>query len=323
MFTEVLMLFFYCETPLHAGSGEGVSYVDLPIQREKHTDYPIIQSSGVKGAFRDWGEDALKIKNFGDKDLINKVFGPEPKEGESSEHGGTLSFTDAQTILFPVRSFKGGFAWIICPNVINRFSRFLKMIGIAEKFEVIDSPQEGTAWISDGCALEINNQKIILEDFAFKAEKKESSKIKELANWLSKNAFPKDFFKDENLLSIYISNHLAILSDDCFKDFVKLSTQIITRIRIGESGTVEGGALWTQELLMTDTLLYCLALAKDMESPEKGKFGAKKAINYLKELINTSHILQIGGDETLGRGLVKVRYLNGNLYISKKEISHG
>ena len=40
----------YGITPCHAGSGSSMGIVDLPIQRERHTNWPVIQSSGVKGA---------------------------------------------------------------------------------------------------------------------------------------------------------------------------------------------------------------------------------------------------------------------------------
>ena len=45
---------FYTLSPLHAGSGQAVGAVDLPIQRERHTGWPHVQASGVKGAFRHW-----------------------------------------------------------------------------------------------------------------------------------------------------------------------------------------------------------------------------------------------------------------------------
>ena len=32
-------LFLHCQTPLHAGTGQDLGYIDLPIQREKHTFY--------------------------------------------------------------------------------------------------------------------------------------------------------------------------------------------------------------------------------------------------------------------------------------------
>ncbi|NOG48211.1 MAG: hypothetical protein HND48_01265 [Chloroflexi bacterium] len=41
-------LFMYTESALHAGTGASVSAVDLPIQRETNTQYPMVQGSGVK-----------------------------------------------------------------------------------------------------------------------------------------------------------------------------------------------------------------------------------------------------------------------------------
>jgi CRISPR-associated protein Cmr4 len=42
MILETTMLYLYVETPLHAGTGSGLSSVDLPIQRERTTQYPMI-----------------------------------------------------------------------------------------------------------------------------------------------------------------------------------------------------------------------------------------------------------------------------------------
>ena len=57
MFLESKILFIFAETPLHAGTGSGLGAVDLPIQRERSTGYPIVQASGLKGALRsDTGE---------------------------------------------------------------------------------------------------------------------------------------------------------------------------------------------------------------------------------------------------------------------------
>ena len=53
MFKQAKPLFLIVETPLHAGSGSDLGIVDLPIQREKHTDYPKIEASGLKGAIRE------------------------------------------------------------------------------------------------------------------------------------------------------------------------------------------------------------------------------------------------------------------------------
>ena len=46
------ILCLYAVTPCHAGSGASVGVVDLPIQREAHTDWPCVYGSAVKGALR-------------------------------------------------------------------------------------------------------------------------------------------------------------------------------------------------------------------------------------------------------------------------------
>ena len=53
MFKIARPLFLICETPLHAGSGDALGVVDLPIQRERHTGFPKIEASSLKGALRE------------------------------------------------------------------------------------------------------------------------------------------------------------------------------------------------------------------------------------------------------------------------------
>jgi CRISPR-associated protein Cmr4 len=70
MSMETTMLYLYVETPLHAGVGSGLSNIDLPIQRERPTQYPMIQGSGIKGKLRATAEDVIK-----DEAIINALFG--------------------------------------------------------------------------------------------------------------------------------------------------------------------------------------------------------------------------------------------------------
>lgn len=317
MFTEEAVFFFYTETPLHAGSGSSVAYVDLPIQREKHTEYPIVQASGVKGAFRSWAKgDYLQGDDDKKAELI-KAFGPETK---ADEHSGALSFTDAQILLFPVRSFTGGFAWITCPLVLNRLRRMLKTAGI--KFPTIkdtDAPInipeprecEQEAYTADPCSLIVDTQtaekRVILEDFAFVAQTDHSRDIASLAYWIGKYAIPADPTFD--YIREQLASCLVIISNEHFRDFTVLSTDVQTRISIGESGTVDQGP-WNEELLLTDTLLYCLVLGKSMQYKGGDKYAAADAIAYAKGIVDKTDVLQLGGDETLGRGLVRVRHLD-------------
>lgn len=57
-----------CETSLHAGSGDSLGVVDLPIQRERHTSFPKIEGSSLKGAIRQ------AFEALSSPDKANKIY---------------------------------------------------------------------------------------------------------------------------------------------------------------------------------------------------------------------------------------------------------
>ena len=84
MYRKANPLFLICQTPLHAGSGSELGVVDLPIQRERHTGFPKIESSSLKGAIREAIERRVYSnpntnKKFKDLDaddtMIHRIFG--------------------------------------------------------------------------------------------------------------------------------------------------------------------------------------------------------------------------------------------------------
>jgi len=306
MYKQSSMLFFYLETPFHAGAGSSVSHIDLPIQREKHTGHPIVQGSGVKGAFRDWAEHFSAHQ-----EKIEYVFGPSPKKTTASEFGGALGFTDAQLLFFPIRSFFGNFAWITCPMVLNRLSRRLEMANFTPLPSV--EVHDDAILVSESSRLVTDKQAVILEDFSFKKQDNGSEVASQISAWVKKNAIPTNgaykFIQDN------FEKQMAIVSDNSYKDFVTLSTEVVTRIRIGENGVVEEGALWSQELLPCDSIMYCMAFSKDItlkKDEERKLFSSGESMKFLKEMVFNSdtNILQMGGDETIGRGIVRVRMID-------------
>src|SRR3972149_7343465 len=251
MYKKIKPFFMIVETPLHAGSGTDLGTIDMPIQRERHTGFPKIESSGLKGCIRQAfeGKGEIMVNNKkADAQAIYLAFGPE----NGDEHAGALGFTDARLLLFPVKSMKGVFAWITCPPVLERFTKDLKLDG---KNEIPKTPKANTA--PNGCQLIIGVDKIVLEEYTFAVNK---DKIcTEFAVWLSTNVIPSgneyNYWKDK------IKNDIVILNDDDFRDFVNLSTEVITRIKINnDTGTVQPGALFTEEYLPSESILYSLAL---------------------------------------------------------------
>ena len=338
MYKKAALLTFYAETPIHMGSGQSVSYVDLPIQRERHTSFPVLWASGIKGVIRN-----LALRKWTDKDKVNTIFGPDPED--ASDFASCISITDAKILLYPVRSVKGVFAWITCPFVLKRFKEDLRAVDENLANQIPDlSVDDEKILISQNSVLKINTNIIALEEFVFEAEVK--NEIKNLAKTLEKCIPQNDLTKNENL-----ENHLAIVSDNVFKDFVNYAVEIRTRIRIDQvKGTVKEGALFSEELVPSESVFYSLVFITDPyfgiemdlynelksmkeknEKPDwgavinrlKGNEGTKKKIlerlqnawengyfvgEEIKNSLNflNNFLLQLGGDETIGKGYVRV-----------------
>ena len=119
---------FYAISPIHAGSGAATSTVDLPIQRERHTNWPHIQASGVKGAMRDHYR---KFAGEKQDQTINLIFGSDKdndknKDGFDADLPGAISISDAKLLAFPMRSNVAPFVWVTCPSVLRRLKTDLE-----------------------------------------------------------------------------------------------------------------------------------------------------------------------------------------------------
>lgn len=334
MFKKSKLFFIIAETPLHPGSGGEISgLVDLPIQRERHTNFPKIEASGLKGCIREafrilnprikidndiHPSDEITYKDNENKEkktnYLSLVFGPEDTD---EAHAGALTFTDARILLFPVKSLKGVFAWVTCPMVLERFKEDLKLTG--EKFNYLlpEQIKEGNCWISDGSTIFIDDQ-IVLEEYTFKAEKK--NEVKEIAKFFAQKIFPQQENDTYKFWREKLEKDLVILSDDDFKQFVTSSTEVITRTRINNvTGTVDTkrGGLWREEYLPQDTILYSIAMASPVrveKDEAKGIFRAddpdkeaEKVLQFFE--LGIPDVIQIGGNQTIGKGFMRIQIL--------------
>jgi len=306
--------FIVVETSLHAGSGTELGIVDLPIQREQHTGFPKIEASELKGCIRKEFEkstseipiDDAKVNDSNRAEAISLAFGPE----EGDAHAGALGFTDARLLLFPVKSMKGIFAWVTCPKVLERLGRDLELAGIKN----IPIPKENTA--SHDCRLFVKDNKIVLEEYTFEVKKDDDrgGACSKFTQWLSQNLIPQG--NEYDYWKVKIQKDVVVLPDDDFRDFVNLSTEVITRTKIdNETGTVQAGALFTEEYLPTETILYSMALATPIFKENDNEKGVFKKTNDKseEELVieyftnGLPEVIQIGGNATIGKGIVRTK----------------
>jgi len=287
MFNNGKVIIYRALTPLHPGAGSSLSYVDLPIQRERHTNFPMMAGSGIKGVIRD-----LACRAWNDATKVDNIFGSETTGNNSK--ASMVAFTDAKILFYPVRSLRGIYALITCPYVLERFSRdvaeILKIDYAAEQNKI--DPEDGKAIIDNKSCLK-GDKHIGLEEFLLAFEARELKKIFE--------NFKIDFFNEE------LYKRVAIISDSAFADIANYAVEVRTRIKIDQkTGTAKRGALFVEEFVPAEAIFY----SQIFENSRDRKNG--NLVSELQYLLDKKTI-QLGADETTGSGFVGLRvYPNKN-----------
>jgi len=329
MYQEARILFLNCETSMHAGSGDAGTYIDLPIQREKHTGFPKIESSSLKGAIREAIEERIerhlmkdpsfnKLEN-GSKGFdwgklrmeTQKKIKVEFGADTNSDASGSLGFTDARLLLFPVKSMKGVMAWISCPAVLKRLSRDISLVNGSAAPVFTDLNNLADDEVICTSKVEVDPGKVMLEEYVFRTVKdgERNKTIHAAENILLGDWLAGKIFSGETELQYWLNalpGHLAIVSDDAFRDFVTLHTEVITRNKINNNtGTVDRGALFVEEYLPAESVLYALVTAAPEFSKESLRKTAVENIAFIEE--NLPSIIQLGGNATIGKGILRTK----------------
>ena len=276
---QIMSLF--TRTPLHVGAGSSVGVVDLPIIRERHTGYPVIPGSSLKGTLADlWREEQEKNEKnvlVRKKDsAVEKLFGNDrdPKNAAA----GKLLIGESRIVAFPVRSAKGGFAWVTCPLALGRFFRDcrkeLKLTVIKE--DECLAPKD----------LALKETYVVLEEYSLKIIDNTLGFPKDVVECL-KNLSSDELWKNE------LEKHLVIISDEMFKYFVENTCEVAQHVKINdETGTGDGRAFFNQENVPAETMFY--AVFHEMVD------GVLDLLN--DKLKDVNYLIQIGADATTGLG---------------------
>lgn len=278
------LLLIHALSPLHAGTGQGLGLIDLPIAREKATNIPYIPGSSLKGVLRDVTQDA---------ELRGVVFGPDTSKAH--EYAGAAQFGDAKLLLLPVRSLAGTFAYVSSPYILSRFANEAKALGLKPP-----QPLDVTGHqikVTNASVLGVNDL-VFLEDLDLKMTK--DRLLDEWAQWLL-GQLP-------NLAKP--NTRLAVVSDDIMSYLLDTATEVVARIKLeDDSKTVQDGALWYEESLPTESVLYSLVLA----SASRKKGAAHTAEQVMQHVaLLTKSLLQLGGKATVGRGLCRFYMAGGD-----------
>lgn len=276
------LTFIHTLTPLHAGTGQGVGVIDLPIAREKATNIPYLPGSSVKGTLRDeFNEDANQ----------EKIFGPEKIDGNNG-YAGAIQFTDQTLLFLPVRSLAGTFAYVTTPYILRRLKRDANLDNGFSPPSINDSD----CAIVNGSALKLTDTKICLEDLDLDFE--ESEKV--WADWLKDRIFA------DTEWQTHFVKRFCIVSDNVFSFLLNTATEVTARIKIqDDTKTTQQGALWYEESLPTESILFGLALS--FPNP-KTELDDDAIFENIKSKVDKP--LQFGGNATVGRGFCQLRLVD-------------
>ncbi len=310
------LLSFSALTPLHVGIGRAGGAVDLPVQRDSF-GYPVIFASSLKGA--------IKTQAYhNDSSLMKCLFGPEP--GDEEKYSSPVSLTDARLFFMPIRSAKANPVLVTSPKMVGdsldllNLTAYLKegegngLKRIRKALQSLEgvNPELGEAYLL-GEEPKVNlggRKEVIIGGERFIARDISSVKADDLNS-----------LKDL-IISAFkplIPGRVVVLNDDDALRILNKGIIRVARIRVDrDRKVVERGGLWTEEHLPVGTT-FISGVLTSMKRYEYGgcrgngsNLGQTDLLSEFSKalkLANDERYLVIGGKESIGKGIVRLKLL--------------
>jgi CRISPR-associated protein Cmr4 len=204
-----------------------------------------------------------------DKQTEDELFGTDLKDGKLEQ--GNIWIGDASILWLPVPSLSHSVVWVSCPLLLQRWQRL----------------QGGNLSIPQvySCNLANGKSNIYLKDAIITA-----NSLQSWDKWA-------DFVPESSVTKSI--QRLLVLPDQHCATLIQMSLWRQVKIKLDQHKSVEGGFRY-EEAIPPDTLMY---LPWGMTSQANGK--SEKSYNDFKSLLASKQIMQIGGQESLGRGFVQ------------------
>jgi CRISPR-associated protein Cmr4 len=320
-----MILGLLAETAIHPGAGQSEGPIDLPVARERPTNYPFVPGSGVKGAMRDKAFLMARKAARSTSDLTAAVEAacaalgvpslaseavrpaegrietlPEVQRSKPAEiakaaaesaaeivygrpdSAGNLILSDAKLLLLPVRSLSTAYVWLTCRHLIERYARDCERITRGRPALDLKAlaPDDSKVIMAAG------EGQVFLEErsFAIVPRQAELQKLVSAIN---------DLVADTDAKA-RLEGQIAVVSDRSFAWFARHALLIAAHNVLDESKVSKN--LWYEETLPPDTVLFATALERRRDMLAHLRNGLFKDRAYL----------QLGGNETVGQGWLKV-----------------
>ncbi|MEL6579038.1 MAG: type III-B CRISPR module RAMP protein Cmr4 [Cyanobacteria bacterium J06621_12] len=262
--------FLYLLSPLHTGGTTQEGNL-VGIARESHTNFPYIPSSSIRGRIR---------ASVEDKELREKLFGTELPNSTNSNNDeefaglkqGCIWIGDASILWIPIASLSHGVVWISSPMLLRRWTKF-------DAEALANIPPEYS------CNFYRQDSSVFLKDAILKA-----TDLKPWEGW-------QDFVPQTPQASSITK--VLVLPDQHCATLIQMSLWRQVKINLTESKSVKDGSFRYEEAIPPDTLMHFpwgINSAAKNNSDARGKF---------EQVLTSNEVIQIGGQESLGRGFVQ------------------
>lgn len=281
-------------TPTHVGTGQAVGLIDQPIARSTATGWPILPGQGLKGVLKSGPlkeayEKNLKAGQSSDDALKNAEVELADVFGHPDKGLGGFRISEAQLVLFPVRSGFGTYALVTCPLALENLATLAELAGLVFDLPQMpagqaDSNGKVPVWV---CAKSVlrRGDLVVLDEYDLQPQSDGSvadATAQQLAGLLR--------LKLED-----VAKRLAIVTDDLFTHLVRFCTEVRTTTAL-EVATkrVKRGTLRTAEFVPPYTVFAAYA-----EVPEE----------WLEQDSTLNDpVVQLGANESTGAGIARIHW---------------
>ena len=203
-----------------------------------------------------------------DKDQKYQLFGTDLQDGQLEQ--GNIWIGDASILWLPVPSLSHSVVWVSCPLLLQRWQRL--------QGGKLPIPVEYSCNFNNGSA-------VYLKDAIINSA--------QLQPWRNSEEFVP---KSSVTTSI---NQLLVLPNKHCATLIQMSLWRQVKIKLDDHKSVDGGFRY-EEAIPPDTLMY-LPWGITSQANEE----SEQSYQDFKTLLADKKILQIGGQESLGRGFVQ------------------
>lgn len=261
---------------LHVGSGDiNFDVIDNQVQRDSITNLPNINSSSLKGAFREHF-----TQDGNESNMVKYIFGPENTSNDSHQTGA-YSFFEAQLLTRPVRSNVKAYFNATSPQVLKN------LLETIEDFDIEFDENLKTELKKLSQLNPKKDQPIIFENI--------TNAILEDTKAIVNN-------HDISKLASFLGENLALFEES---DFKELDLPVLARNHL-EDGVSKN--LWYEEVVpKKSTFTFIIAKPTNVDNKDYNQ----KIKGFESRFTKEGSKLQIGANKSIGYGYCKVSKVSG------------